>query len=86
MQGSLGIGADISKWTPEEAAPAKRLIAAYHQVQPTIVQGDLYRLISPREGSEFSATQTVNADKTPVGGLRLYPLHARRAAASRCSS
>ena len=28
------------------------------------MQGDLYRLISPRDGSEFSATQTVNLDKT----------------------
>ncbi len=64
MQGSLGIGANIANWTPEEAATAKRLIAAYHQVQPTIVQGDLYRLISPRNGSEFSATQTVNHDKS----------------------
>jgi alpha-galactosidase len=64
MQGSLGIGANIAKWTPDEAALAKRLIAAYHQVQPTIVQGDLYRLISPRNGSEFSATQSVNHDKT----------------------
>jgi alpha-galactosidase len=64
MQGSLGIGADISKWTPEETALAKRLIADYHQVQATIVQGDLYRLISPRDGSEFSATQTVNADQS----------------------
>jgi alpha-galactosidase len=64
MQGSLGIGANIAAWTPEEAALAKRLIAAYRQVQPTIVQGDLYRLISPRKGSEFSATQTVNAEKT----------------------
>jgi len=27
------------------------------------VQGELYRLISPRNGSEFSATQTVRADK-----------------------
>jgi alpha-galactosidase len=63
MQGSLGIGANISKWNAEEAATAKRLIAAYHQVQPTIVQGDLYRLISPRDGSEFSATETVRADK-----------------------
>jgi alpha-galactosidase len=60
MQGSLGIGANITKWTGEETELAKRLIAAYHQVQPTIVQGDLYRLISPRNGSEFSATQTVN--------------------------
>jgi alpha-galactosidase len=64
MQGSLGIGDDIGKWTPEETATAKRLIAAYKQVQPTIVQGDLYRLISPRNGSEFSATQTVSADKS----------------------
>jgi len=64
MQGSLGIGANIAKWTPDEAATAKRLIAAYHQVQPTIVQGRLYRLISPRNGSEFSATQTVNATRS----------------------
>ena len=64
MQGSLGIGANITKWNDEEMATAKRLIAAYHQVQATIVQGDLYRLISPRNGSEFSATQTVNRDKS----------------------
>ncbi|HUV97284.1 MAG TPA: alpha-galactosidase, partial [Acidobacteriaceae bacterium] len=63
MQGSLGIGADIGKWTPEEMATAKRLIAAYKQVQATVVQGDLYRLISPRNGSEFSATETVRGDK-----------------------
>jgi alpha-galactosidase len=64
MQGSLGIGANIANWTPEEMATAKRLIVAYHEVQPTIVQGALYRLISPRDGSEFSATQTVRADKS----------------------
>ena len=64
MQGSLGIGANITKWNDEEMSTAKRLIAAYHEVQPTIVQGDLYRLISPRNSSEFSATQTVNRDKS----------------------
>jgi alpha-galactosidase len=64
MQGSLGIGANIAKWNDTEMATAKRLIAAYHQVQPTIVQGDLYRLISPRNGSEFSSTQTVNREKS----------------------
>ena len=64
MQGSLGIGANIEKWNDGEMAAVKRLIAAYHQVQRTIVQGDLYRLISPRNGSEFSATQTVNHDKS----------------------
>jgi alpha-galactosidase len=64
MQGSLGIGANITKWDPDETALARRLIAAYHEVQATIVQGDLFRLISPRNGSEFSATQTVNREKS----------------------
>jgi alpha-galactosidase len=63
MQGSLGIGANLNNWTAEDFATAKRLIAAYHSAQRTIVHGDLYRLISPRDGSEFSATQTVSADK-----------------------
>ncbi len=64
MQGSLGIGANLNNWTPEEFATAKRLIAAYHAVQRTIAQGDLYRLISPRNGSEFSSTETVSRDKS----------------------
>ncbi len=64
MQGSLGIGANIRKWTPEETATAKRLIATYHELQPTITQGGLYRLISPRNGSEFSATETVNGSRS----------------------
>ena len=63
MQGSLGIGANLNHWTPEDFSTAKRLIAAYHAVQRTIVQGDLYRLISPRDGSEFSSTETVSRDK-----------------------
>jgi alpha-galactosidase len=64
MEGSLGIGANIAKWTPEEMATAKRLIAEYKAVQPTIVQGDLYRLISPLNGSEFAATEMVNRAKS----------------------
>jgi alpha-galactosidase len=64
MDASLGIGANLNKWTPEDFATAKRLIAAYHAVQKTIVQGDLYRLISPRDGSKFSASETVAADRS----------------------
>jgi alpha-galactosidase len=63
MQGSLGIGANLNHWTAEDFATAKRLIAAYHSVQPTIVRGDRYRLISPRDGSETSATESVSSDK-----------------------
>src|SRR5260370_33503847 len=63
MQGSLGIGANLNRWTAEDFATAKRLIASYHAVQRTIVRGDLYRLIRPRDGSKFSATETVSNDK-----------------------
>jgi alpha-galactosidase len=63
MQGSLGIGANLNRWSAEDFSTAKRLIAAYHSAQRTIVRGDLFRLISPRDGSEFSATETVSSDK-----------------------
>ena len=63
MQGSLGIGANLNRWSAEDFATAKRLISAYHAVQRTIVRGSLYRLISPRNGSEFSSTETVSDDK-----------------------
>ncbi len=63
MQGSLGIGANLNKWTADDFATAKRLIAAYHSVQHTIVRGDLYRLISPRDSSQFSVTESVSTDK-----------------------
>ncbi len=63
MQGSLGIGANLNHWTAEDFSNAKRLIAAYHSLQHTIVRGDLYRLISPRDGSQFSVTESVSPDK-----------------------
>ena len=63
MQGSLGVGANLNKWTPEEFATAKQLIAAYKQVRETVQHGSLYRLVSPREGSEVSVTESVSIDK-----------------------
>src|SRR5207237_8535071 len=63
MQGCLGIDANLNRWTAEDFDTAKRLIAAYHSAQRTIVRGDLFRLISPRDGSEFSSTETVSNDK-----------------------
>jgi alpha-galactosidase len=66
MQGSLGIGANLNQWSAEDFATAKRLIAAYHAVQRTIVQGSLYRLISPRENSPFSSTESVSRDRKQV--------------------
>ena len=62
MQGSLGIGADLNKWAPEDFATAKTMVAQYKQIRQIVQRGSLYRLISPLNGSEFSATESVSSD------------------------
>ncbi len=63
MQGSLGVGANLNKWTPEDFATAKELIAGYKGVRETVQHGSLYRLVSPRNGSEASVTESVSQDR-----------------------
>ena len=63
MQGSLGVGANLTTWTPEDFAVAKEMIADYKQVRETVQHGELYRLISPQGGSEYSVTESVSEDK-----------------------
>ncbi len=62
MQGGLGIGANLNHWKPEDFATAKRMVAEYKTIRKTVQRGDLYRLISPRDGSERSATLSVSPD------------------------
>jgi alpha-galactosidase len=63
MQGSLGVGANLDKWSATDFETAKDMIAAYKRIRDTVQHGSLYRLISPRGGSETSATETVSVDK-----------------------
>jgi alpha-galactosidase len=63
MQGGLGIGANLNKWADGDFAEAARLVASYKQVRQTVQQGDLYRLISPQNGSERSATFSVSRNR-----------------------
>ncbi|HKT30117.1 alpha-galactosidase [Dyella sp.] len=63
MQGSLGIGANLGKWSAQDMSTAKRLVAEYKTIRETVQHGDLYRLVSPDNGSEHSATEDVSSDK-----------------------
>jgi alpha-galactosidase len=63
MQGSLGVGADLTKWGTEDFATAASLIAAYKGIRETVQHGSLYRLLSPENGSEVSATESVSLDR-----------------------
>ncbi len=62
MQGSLGVGANLNHWSSDDFTKAKQLIAAYKVIRPTVQQGNLYRLVSPRGGSARSATLSVAQD------------------------
>jgi alpha-galactosidase len=39
------------------------VIAAYKRVRETVQHGSLYRLVSPRDGSEVSMTESLSIDK-----------------------
>ena len=61
MQGALGIGSNLNKWSDEDFALATKMIAYYKSIRETVQHGDLYRLFSPRE-SNLTANQYVSAD------------------------
>jgi alpha-galactosidase len=61
MQGALGVGANLNKWTEQETALAGRMIGLYKRVRATMQTGELYRLLSPRT-NDVTANQYVAAD------------------------
>lgn len=61
----LGVEMVPATFTPAEREFAKRAIAEYKLIRPIVQQGDLYKLISPTEGSrEYAALNYVNSDKS----------------------
>lgn len=48
MQGALGIGGNLNKWTPEEIQLATHLTAFYKSIRTTVQHGKLYRLRRPQ--------------------------------------
>ena len=61
MEGALGIGANLNKWTEQDYANATKFVAAYKRIRGTVQTGDLYRLLSPRTG-DVTANEYVSAD------------------------
>jgi alpha-galactosidase len=58
MQGALGIGSNLNKFTEQDSALATNMIAAYKRIRETVQTGDLYRLLSPRT-EDVTATEYV---------------------------
>ncbi|MCU1291241.1 MAG: glycoside hydrolase, clan [Bryobacterales bacterium] len=71
MQGALGIGANLNKWTSEDEQLATKMIALDKQIREVVQMGDLYRLLSPRT-NDTTANEYVskNADKAVLFAFR----------------
>jgi alpha-galactosidase len=50
MLGSLGVGAELSKWSSSQLDLARQWIKVYKEIRETVQFGHLYRLNSPRTG------------------------------------
>jgi len=61
MQGALGIGANLNKWSDADAALATRMVTLYKRIRNTVQLGNLSRLLSPRTG-DVTANEYVAAD------------------------
>ena len=61
MQGALGIGANLNRWTDQDFGEGTKMIALYKRIRGTVQMGDLYRLLSP-SSNDVTANQYVSAD------------------------
>ena len=75
MQGALGIGANLTKFSDADMALTSKLTAFYKTIRTTVQQGKLYRLQSPMESDE-SQVEYVAEDGSQA--VLLAYLHSQR--------
>ncbi len=61
MQGSVGMGVNLNHWKEDDFKLAKTYLDHYKKIRETVQTGNLYRLLSPREG-DVTANQYVALD------------------------
>lgn len=63
MQGSLGLGGDLTKYTAEELEICRKNIEKYKEIRTLVQFGDMYRIADPNDG-EVLINQFVSRDKS----------------------
>ncbi len=61
MQGALGIGANLNKFSDEDTKLATQMVALYKRIRETVQFGNQYRLLSPRT-NDTTANEYVSRD------------------------
>lgn len=62
MQGALGLGGNLEKYSPEELEICRRNVALYKVIRPLVQFGDLYRILDA-DRDEVLCNQYVSRDK-----------------------
>lgn len=74
MAGVLGIGGDLTRWTPAELSRAAELVAAYKRIRPLVQLGTQYRLRPPDQGTtRLSGVQYLARDGSETAVLAYRP-------------
>ncbi|MBB5133258.1 alpha-galactosidase [Thermocatellispora tengchongensis] len=76
MAGVLGIGGDLTRWSAEDLAEARDLVAAYKAIRPVVQHGRLYRL-GGTPGQAASAVQYVLGERVVVLAYNPFALDKR---------
>ncbi len=74
MMGKLGFDIKLDDMSKEDVAYCKQAIKNYNRLKPVILEGDLYRLVSPY-GNEHTASMFVSVDKSQavLFAFDIYP-------------
>ncbi|WP_419804739.1 alpha-galactosidase [Terriglobus sp.] len=75
MQGALGIGNNLNKFSDADTALATKLLAFYKGIRTTVQQGGLYRLAPP---TDRDATQVEYVSRDGSQAVLLAYLHSER--------
>ena len=62
MQGALGLGGNLEKYSPEELEICRHNVALYKEIRPLVQFGDLYRILDA-DRDEVLCNQYVSRDK-----------------------
>lgn len=68
MQGALGIGGNLAKYTKEDIEICKKNVALYKEIRQLVQFGDLYRICDAQK-DEFLFNLYVSEDKTEAVGF-----------------
>ena len=74
MMGKLGFDIKLDDLTDDEQAYCRQAIQEYNRLKPVVLEGDLFRLVSPYEGNHTSSMYVDKAkNKAVVFAFDIHP-------------